>query len=182
MCVKLIWLLTDPIPMIEDVTCEKIASKDPPIENTNSNPDRAASTTLTTKELEEQFCSVPPVKLKEACHPGAWAKLLRFTPPATPTEIYSPSEDNAVLNIIHSDWPSLEHDTKAKQKKRQFRVGVTKPLINKLPPPWLKEDGTHRFPWAAKVDPTKRNLFRAVTPTFRSDGTLEVIIQSKSYS
>ncbi|CAF1824727.1 unnamed protein product [Brassica oleracea] len=51
--------------------------------------------------------------------------------------------------------------------------------VQKIPVPELKNDGTLRFPWAARMDPTARNLFRAAKPTFRLDGTLEVTIPSQ---
>ncbi|CAN8327986.1 unnamed protein product [Cochlearia groenlandica] len=38
----------------------------------------------------------------------------------------------------------------------------------------LKEDVSLRFPWAARMNPASRNLYRAANPTFRLDGTPEL--------
>ncbi|KAF2612760.1 hypothetical protein F2Q70_00009704 [Brassica cretica] len=43
----------------------------------------------------------------------------------------------------------------------------------------LAADGSLRFPWAARLSPQSRNLYRAATPTYRLDGTPEVSIPSK---
>lgn len=37
----------------------------------------------------------------------------------------------------------------------------------------------YRFPWAATINPATKNLYHASTPTFRLDGTLEIITPSK---
>ena len=51
--------------------------------------------------------------------------------------------------------------------------------MENIPPPALKEDGTLRFPWAARMNQASRNLFRAAEPTYRFDGTPQVTIPSK---
>ncbi|KAH0893520.1 hypothetical protein HID58_055949, partial [Brassica napus] len=56
---------------------------------------------------------------------------------------------------------------------------VTQMPVDKIPPPALKEDGSLRFPWAARMNQSSRNLFRATEPTFRLDGTPQVTIPSK---
>ncbi|KAF8089636.1 hypothetical protein N665_0500s0002 [Sinapis alba] len=43
----------------------------------------------------------------------------------------------------------------------------------------LTINGSLRFPWAARLSPQSRNLYRATTPTYRLDGTPEVTIPSK---
>ncbi|KAF3581908.1 hypothetical protein DY000_02032052 [Brassica cretica] len=50
-----------------------------------------------------------------------------------------------------------------------------------MPPPELKADGTLRFPWAARLGPQSRNLYREASPTYRLDGTPEVSIPSKVF-
>nr|VDC99098.1 unnamed protein product [Brassica oleracea] len=37
----------------------------------------------------------------------------------------------------------------------------------------------HYFPWAARMNPASRNLFCASRPTFRLDGTPDIIIPAK---
>ncbi|KAF3596748.1 hypothetical protein DY000_02026332 [Brassica cretica] len=98
---------------------------------------------------------------------GAWSKplVLNFPPPSTPPE------------------PSTPHSYDFQLKKSLLK-GVPPLLPNlpasKLPPPELKDDGSLRFPLAAKMNPTSKNLFLASRPTFRLDGTPEIIIPAKS--
>lgn len=90
---------------------------------------------------------------------GSWAKPLYFKPPATPPEPSTPQGyDPAIVgNQLAAMWPTRS----------------LQPPIEKLPPPELKDDGSLRFPWAARLSPQSRNLYRAATPTYRLDGTPE---------
>lgn len=54
--------------------------------------------------------------------------------------------------------------------------------VQKIPVPELKDDGTLRFLWAARMNPATRNLYRAAKPTFRLDGTPQVTIPSQVLS
>ncbi|KAF8053614.1 hypothetical protein N665_1392s0005 [Sinapis alba] len=137
------------------------------------------STALTPEQLEEYYRSVPPLQMKQPSQLGAWAKPLHFTPPATPPDPSTPRVEFAQLGINQSSWASLKEGLQEKPRRKQLLVGKTLPPTNIIPPHLLKPDGSHRFPWAAKMDPSKRNLFRAANPTFRIDGTPEVIIPSK---
>lgn len=117
---------------------------------------------------------------------GAWSKplVLKFPPPSTPPEPSTPRsyDFQLVQSQIENFWPSLEEGTNLKQKKSLLK-GAPPSLpnlpVSKLPPPELKEDGSLRFPWAARMNPASRNLFRASRPTFRLDGTPEIIIPTK---
>ncbi|KAH0889735.1 hypothetical protein HID58_052164, partial [Brassica napus] len=60
----------------------------------------------------------------------------------------------------------LNKPLKGKQSSRSLQ-----PPIEKLPPPELKADETLRFPWAARLSPQSRNLYRAATPIYRLDAT-----------
>ncbi|KAH0852109.1 hypothetical protein HID58_094204, partial [Brassica napus] len=66
-----------------------------------------------------------------------------------------------------------------KQPKGKYPPRTLQPPVEKLPPPKLKADGSLRFPWAARLSPQSRNIYRAATPTYRLDGTPEVSIPSK---
>nr|VDD58345.1 unnamed protein product [Brassica oleracea] len=115
---------------------------------------------------------------------GAWAKPLAFAPPATPPTPSTPSDfDPKYLNnLLNSFWPTLADGTGQSQKKKDQPPAVREfPRIpvKKIPVPELKDDGTLRFPWAARMDPSARNLYRAAKPTFRLDGTPEVAIPSQ---
>ncbi|KAF3508582.1 hypothetical protein F2Q69_00008274 [Brassica cretica] len=112
---------------------------------------------------------------------GSWAKQLFFKPPATPPEPSTPQGyDPAIVgNQLASMWPTFNDEILNKQLKSKHPTRSLQPPIEKLPPPELKVDGSLRFPWAARLSPQSRNLYRAATPTYRLDGTPEVSIPSK---
>lgn len=112
---------------------------------------------------------------------GSWAKPLFFTPHATPPDPSTPREYNPAIvgNQLAALWPSLNDEILNKQPKSKHPTRSLQLPIEKLPPPELKADGTLRFPWAARLSPQSRILFRAATPTYRLDGTPELSIPSK---
>ncbi|XP_048634699.1 uncharacterized protein LOC106351676 isoform X1 [Brassica napus] len=112
---------------------------------------------------------------------GSWAKPLFFKPPATPPDPSTPRDyDPAFVgNQLATLWPTLNDEILNKQPKGKYPSRTLQPPIEKLPPPELKADGRLRFPWAARLSPQSRNLYRAATPTYRLDGTPEVSIPSK---
>ncbi|CAN6841999.1 unnamed protein product [Brassica oleracea] len=116
---------------------------------------------------------------------GAWSKPLHFTPPHTPSEPATPrlTISEAVKSQIDSFWPSLGETSTNGQKQKKgklFPVQAAPHLpVRKFPPPTLKEDGSLRFPWAARMNQSSRNLYRAAVPTYRLDGTPQVTIPSK---
>ncbi|CAN6837660.1 unnamed protein product [Brassica oleracea] len=112
---------------------------------------------------------------------GAWAKPLLFKPPATPPEPSTPRDyDPAIVgNQLAALWPSLNDELLNKKPNSNRPTRTFQPPIEKLPPPELKADGKLRFPWAARLNPQSRNLYRAATPTYRLDGTPQISIPSK---
>lgn len=115
---------------------------------------------------------------------GAWTKplVLKFPPPCTPPEPSTPCsyDPQLVQSQIEKFWPSLEKSINLTKNKSSLKVPSPPNLpVTKLPPPELKEDGSLRFPWAARMNPATRNLYRASRPTFRLDGTPEIIIPTK---
>ncbi|KAF2596121.1 hypothetical protein F2Q68_00011565 [Brassica cretica] len=112
---------------------------------------------------------------------GSWAKPLYFKPPTTPPEPSTPRDyDPAIVrNQLAALWPTLNDEILNKQPKGKYPSRTLQPPIEKLPPPELKSDRDLRFPWAARLSPQSRNLYRAATPTYRLDGTPEVSIPSK---
>ncbi|XP_023646042.1 uncharacterized protein LOC17896692 [Capsella rubella] len=74
---------------------------------------------------------------------GAWVKPPKIIPEAVP----------------------YRHETLIPKER-----GKSNPDLDILPPA-IKEDGQLRFPWAAKMDPSIRNLHRTTTPTYMEDGT-----------
>ncbi|KAF3585473.1 hypothetical protein F2Q69_00027114 [Brassica cretica] len=116
---------------------------------------------------------------------GAWSKPLRFTPPPTPPEPATPKLGftEVVKSQIACFWPTINESIvmghKHTKEKLAYPVQTTSQLpMEKLPPPVLKEDGSLRFPWAARMNQSSRNLFRAAEPTYRPDGTPQVTIPS----
>lgn len=112
---------------------------------------------------------------------GAWAKPLFFKPPATPPEPSTPRDyDPAIVgNQLAALWPSLNDEILNKKPKSKHQTRTLQPPVEKLPLPELKADGSLRFPWAARLSPQSRNLYRAASPTYRLDGTPEISIPSK---
>ncbi|CAN6824623.1 unnamed protein product, partial [Brassica oleracea] len=102
---------------------------------------------------------------------GAWSKPLHFTPSPTPPEPATPRFEASEMlqSQIDSFWPSIG-EAIVNGSKKKGRVTVSKNLVtqmpvDKIPPPALKEDGSLRFPWAARMNQSSRNLFRATEPT-----------------
>ncbi|XP_023643263.1 uncharacterized protein LOC111831917 [Capsella rubella] len=60
---------------------------------------------------------------------------------------------------------------------QQAASGITVPGLGASVPKSSKEDNL-RFPWAAKMDPAARNLYRATSPEYMEDGTPKVTIPS----
>ncbi|KAF8112850.1 hypothetical protein N665_0060s0032 [Sinapis alba] len=133
-----------------------------------------SSTTHDRSTRSDAMDKRSPLELNEA-HPNAtnsplsrsqpslassWAKPLIFKPPVTPPDPSTPQGyDPAIVgNQLAALWPSLNDE-----------------ILNKQP----KTDGTLRFPWAARLGPQSRNLYRAATPTYRLDGMPELSIPSK---
>uniref|UniRef100_A0A0D3B157 DUF4283 domain-containing protein n=1 Tax=Brassica oleracea var. oleracea TaxID=109376 RepID=A0A0D3B157_BRAOL len=116
---------------------------------------------------------------------GAWSKPLHFTPPPTPPEPATPrfGDTEMLQSQIDSFWPSISEAIVNGPKKKGHlmfpKKSVTQMPVDKIPPPALKEDGSLRFPWAARMNQSSRNLFRATEPTYRLDGTPQVTIPSK---
>ncbi|KAH0881878.1 hypothetical protein HID58_057974, partial [Brassica napus] len=112
---------------------------------------------------------------------GAWAKPLLFKHPATPSEPSTPRDyDPAIVgNQLAALWPSLNDEILNKKPKSSHQTRTLQLPVEKLPPPELNADGKVRFPWAARLSAQSRNLYRAVTPTYRLDGTPQISILSK---
>lgn len=112
---------------------------------------------------------------------GSWAKPLIFVPPVTPPDPSTPKEfDRALIgNQLAALWPTLNDGILNKQEKNKLPNRSLQVPLEKMPQPELKADGSLRFPWAARLGPQSRNLFRATSPTYRLDGTPEVTIPSK---
>ncbi|CAN6855814.1 unnamed protein product, partial [Brassica oleracea] len=102
---------------------------------------------------------------------GVWSKPLHFTPTPTPPEPATPRFEASEMlqSQIDSFWPSIGEDiVNGSKKKGRVTVSmklVTQMPVDKIPPPALKEDGSLRFPWAARMNQSSRNLFRATEPT-----------------
>ncbi|CAG7909021.1 unnamed protein product, partial [Brassica rapa] len=88
--------------------------------------------------------------------------------------------DSAIVgNQLAALWPSLNDEILNKKPKSSHQTRTLQLPVEKLPSPELKADGKVRFPWAARLSPQSRNLYRAATPTYRLDGTPQISIPSK---
>ncbi|KAH0892914.1 hypothetical protein HID58_055343 [Brassica napus] len=172
---------TQPPPVFTSTTVSLIsieAREVPPvITNTTSSPiptearDKEASPPDTESisvsiQAETQF--VPSL--------GSWAKPLIFKPVPTPPVPSTPKDYDPALvgNQLAALWPSLNDEILNKKPKSKHPTRSLELPVAKLPPPELKADGTLRFPWATRLSPESRNLYRAASPTYRLDGTPEV--------
>lgn len=118
---------------------------------------------------------------------GTWAKPLAFAPPATPPTPETPMDfDPQYLNnLLDYFWPTLTDELGKNQKKRDHQAAVREFLyipVQKILVSELKDDGTLRFQWAARMNLSTRNLYQAAKPTFRLDGTPQVTIPSQVLS
>ncbi|KAF8046748.1 hypothetical protein N665_3463s0002, partial [Sinapis alba] len=113
--------------------------------------------------------------------PGATGSVVEHTDPKTPT-VASNSQDPKPFVPSLGAWskpPKLVPDVVSSGFPLSVVVHVDKvntKSVSGKPPPEVKADGTLRFPWAAKMDPSIRNLYRTTTPSFMEDGTPKVII------
>ncbi|KAH0893684.1 hypothetical protein HID58_056113 [Brassica napus] len=158
-------------------------------ENVNASVSNGLSISLNVPPPSQQQVAMTQDVNKSQAHPsetaqdttkfvptlGAWAKPLFFKPPATPPEPSTPRDyDPALVGTqLATLWPSLNDEILNKKPKSKHPTRTLQPPIEKLPPPELKADGSLRFPWAARLSPQSRNLYRAATPTYRLDGTPE---------
>lgn len=102
---------------------------------------------------------------------------------ASKENMQSPSVDvpKSKVDLFNQEnWPTLKDSQNGALKKREGSVGVKGKSLKEatqvsIPQDKRKEDNV-RFPWAAKVDPAARNLYRAAEPLFLDDGTPKVII------
>ncbi|XP_010450226.1 PREDICTED: uncharacterized protein LOC104732389 [Camelina sativa] len=92
-------------------------------------------------------------------------------PPIVPVEIVAVASDrpNAPKDLVS---PPLKG---AWAKKLKYTSSSASGLVTI--PVSSKEDDL-RFPWAAKMDPAARNLYRATSPEYMEDGTPKVTIPS----
>ncbi|KAH0911439.1 hypothetical protein HID58_034760 [Brassica napus] len=165
------------------VTCDNQSPPDTGATASASHDSGITSTVCTNALLSitvplqsSSYPIAPPDPVSFVPSLGSWAKPLYFKPSATPPEPSTPSGyDLAIVGIqLAVMWPSLNDEIlnkplKGKQSSPSDREAATE----------LKADGTLRFPWAARLSPQSRNLYRVATPTYRLDGTPEVYIPSK---
>ncbi|KAL0731993.1 hypothetical protein Bca4012_028087 [Brassica carinata] len=118
---------------------------------------------------------------------GAWAKPLRIYPSSpSAVNVLHEAGSNLLQELSSpSHWPSLSagqhRPAKNHTRAPQLTNRVTdKALVKpKQPAPEVNKDGNLRFPWAAKMNPSTRNLYRTTSPTYLEDGTPMVTIPSK---
>ncbi|KAF8079465.1 hypothetical protein N665_1026s0022 [Sinapis alba] len=171
-------------PLSQFVSSDPTGMEKAPNQNTSSLVSSLPQVTMALEINSSALVSstvAPPEPARFVPSLGSWVKPLLFEPPATPPESSTPlGYDPAIVgNQLAALWPSLNDEILNKPLKNKHPSRSFQPPIEKLPPPELKEDGSLRFPWAARLSPQSRNLYRAATPTYRLDGTPEVSIPSK---
>ncbi|KAH0906567.1 hypothetical protein HID58_038394, partial [Brassica napus] len=118
---------------------------------------------------------------------GAWEKPLRiYLSSPSAVDVLHEAGSNLLQELSSpSHWPSLSDGQHRSAKNHTRAPQLTNRVTNKalvkpkLPAPEVKEDGNLRFPWAAKMNPSTRNLYRTTSPSYLEDGTPMVTIPSK---
>lgn len=119
---------------------------------------------------------------------GAWMRLLNISFSSATEALSIPKEDRSIRPQDLTSptlWPSLDarqgHVLRHKlttASTRAKEMTVSKLSVENIYPPEIKEDGNLRFSWAAKMNPSMRNLYRTTSPTYLEDGTPKIIILS----
>lgn len=177
--------IVDPLLCDDELSNTPLAITDQSTAITEASSPLVDSDIVPLTDEESELSSNPPNAFIPSI--GAWAKPLAFAPPPTPQTPATPSgfDPQYLNNLLDSFWPTLNDGIGKNQKKRDQRAAVREfPLapVPKIPVPELKDDGSLRFPWAARMNPATRNLYRAANPTFRLDGTPQVTIPSQVLS
>ncbi|KAL0724229.1 hypothetical protein Bca4012_038828 [Brassica carinata] len=144
----------------------------PPVESTTVAP-LPSSTVPDQKTMSDNATSTatPLSRL------GAWAKPIKFLSPTSHLNLTLQTDGGEAAQIPFKEhWPSLSEQDFRPTGKHVANTGSFKgvaPGIEKLSD---RKENALRFPWAARMNPASRNLFRATEPEYLDDGTPKVTI------
>ncbi|KAH0893795.1 LOW QUALITY PROTEIN: hypothetical protein HID58_056224 [Brassica napus] len=128
---------------------------------------------------------VPPSSSKSEVAPssnlpnsrlGAWAHPINLNSLST-SRVHSSihevdgrvAKDGYVLEL----WPSLKESQNGQVRREILEAPISKsfPAVAQAQNPQDRKEDALRFPWAAKMNPACRNLYRATEPEYLEDGT-----------
>lgn len=106
---------------------------------------------------------------------GAWAQPLKFI---NPSSLMNSSLESNGEEVARDHWPSLPSQNSGRMGRKVPATMSNKFVAHGLPKPLDRKEDDLRFPWAAKMNPASRNLYRATEPEYLEDGTPKVTIPS----
>lgn len=80
--------------------------------------------------------------------------------------------------VARDHWPSLPSQNSGRMGRKVPATMSNKFVTHGLPKPLDRKEDDLRFPWAAKMNPASRNLYRATKPEYLEDGMPKVTIPS----
>ncbi|CAA7042997.1 unnamed protein product [Microthlaspi erraticum] len=107
---------------------------------------------------------------------GAWAKPIKINSNSSLMDdtICVGGEVDSVISSPEA-WPALTvHSLKKKGNVAASRKSFKD--VTQAPQNSVGKEDNLRFPWAAKMNPSSRNLYRATEPEYLEDGTPKVMI------
>ncbi|CAL9247089.1 unnamed protein product [Arabidopsis halleri] len=113
--------------------------------------------------------------------PTDLAATVKLVPPIDPvvppiTPVVPRVSDSLVSPPLRGAWEKqLKFTTVSAAQQAESGVPISRPTQSQYDS--SKEDDM-RFPWAAKMDPAARNMYRATSPEYMEDGTPKVTIPS----
>ncbi|KAH0929665.1 hypothetical protein HID58_015392 [Brassica napus] len=99
---------------------------------------------------------------------GAWAQPLKFI---NPSSLMNSSLESNGEEVARDHWPSLPSQNSGRMGRKVPATMSNKFVAHGLPKPLDRKEDDLRFPWAAKMNPASRNLYRATEPEYLEDGT-----------
>ncbi|WZZ86728.1 hypothetical protein YC2023_115307 [Brassica napus] len=72
--------------------------------------------------------------------------------------------------VARDHWPSLPSQNSGRMGRKVPATMSNKFVTHGLPKPLDRKEDDLRFPWAAKMNPASRNLYRATKPEYLEDG------------
>ncbi|KAH0850375.1 LOW QUALITY PROTEIN: hypothetical protein HID58_095589, partial [Brassica napus] len=88
------------------------------------------------------------------------------------------SNSSILQEVARDHWPSLPSQNSGRMGRKVPATMSNKFVAHGLPKPLDRKEDDLRFPWAAKMNPASRNLYRATEPEYLEDGTPKVTIPS----
>lgn len=108
---------------------------------------------------------------------GAWAKPIKILSPTTHLNLTLQTDGGEVAQIPFKEhWPPLSEQGFRPTRKDVTNMGSLKGIVPGIMKFSDRKEDALRFPWAARMNPASRNLFRATEPEYLEDGTPKVTI------